>query len=90
MAKKKPVKIAQKTTKKPPPWMTKGMSKGAEALANTLSGGGMNIGPPPEIGLPENGSIKMGIMGPQMMRGFVSEPGTPSKKKAVKVKPKKK
>jgi|WetSurMetagenome_2_1015567.scaffolds.fasta_scaffold635248_2 hypothetical protein len=69
MAKKKPAK------KKVPPKM----SKGAQTLANTLMGNSTTIAPP--MGMPANGPMQMGMMGPDMMRGYTSEPGTPAPKK---------
>jgi hypothetical protein len=41
------------------------LSKGAQDIANTLSGGGMTVGPPP-IGMPSNGPMQLGMMGPEM------------------------
>lgn len=76
MPKKKPA-----PKKKTPPRMT----KGAQALANSLSGGGMTIAPPP-MGMPSNGPMQMGIMGPDMMQGYISEPGTPKTKTKKKAK----
>jgi hypothetical protein len=62
------------------------MSKGANALVDSLSGGGMTNSPPPDMG--SMGPMMQGIMGPEM--NYPAPGPNPKDKSVFKGKPKKK